>query len=66
MLLAVGVDEGRAAEVLAETSAVVVVFRLDRIEDDALAIARQRKVAVLLVDPAVSWGQLAGVVWDGS
>lgn len=63
VLLAVGVDEQRAGEVLSETSAVVVVFRLDRIEEHALAVARERKVAVLLVDPAVSWGQLAGVVY---
>ncbi|RRO14119.1 PucR family transcriptional regulator [Saccharopolyspora rhizosphaerae] len=63
VLLAVGVDEGRAAEVLAQTSAVVVVFRLDGLGEAALAVARDREIAVLLVDPAVSWGQLAGVVY---
>lgn len=63
VLLAVGVDEHRAAEVLAETAAVVVVFRLEVLGEQALAAARARQIAVVLVDPAVSWGQLAGVVY---
>ncbi|GAA2774327.1 PucR family transcriptional regulator [Saccharopolyspora taberi] len=63
VLLAVGVDESGAAGLLAETRAVVVVFRSAGLGDRALEIARDRDVAVVVVDPAVSWGQLAGIVY---
>ncbi|WP_406690470.1 helix-turn-helix domain-containing protein [Saccharopolyspora sp. ID03-671] len=63
VLLAVGLDRRDAAGLLARTRAVVVVFRLDELDAEALELAREREVAVLLVDPAVSWGQLAGVIY---
>ncbi|MFC7345008.1 PucR family transcriptional regulator [Saccharopolyspora griseoalba] len=63
VLLAVGIDERGAVDVLSRTAAVVVVFRLDALGEEALAAARARQIAVVLVDPAVSWGQLAGVVY---
>ncbi|RCW39590.1 DNA-binding PucR family transcriptional regulator [Halopolyspora algeriensis] len=64
VLLAVGVDSPQAAEsVLESTRACVVVFRIAALTEHALTSARQRQVAVVLVDTAVSWGQLAGVVY---
>ena len=63
VLLAVGVDATEAAELLAATRAVVVVFRVTELGEVALATARERDVAVVIADPAVSWGQLAGIVY---
>ncbi|GAA4849001.1 PucR family transcriptional regulator [Saccharopolyspora rosea] len=63
VVLAVGVGAEQAAELLRGTDAVAVLFRASRLDPQALAVARERDVAVLLADPAVSWGQLAGVVY---
>ncbi|PKW15650.1 PucR family transcriptional regulator [Saccharopolyspora spinosa] len=63
VLLAVGVEPGGAAELLSAAHASVVVFRCADLDEQALAAARARDVTVVLVDPAVSWGQLAGVVY---
>ncbi|GAB3299543.1 PucR family transcriptional regulator [Parasphingorhabdus pacifica] len=63
VLLAIGIDADQDSDLLAETQAVVVVFRREHIGDPALAVARERGVAVVLVDPAVSWGQVAGVIY---
>ncbi|WP_190823261.1 PucR family transcriptional regulator [Saccharopolyspora pogona] len=63
VLLAVGVEASGAAELLSAAHASVVVFRCADLDEQALAAARERDVTVVLVDPAVSWGQLAGVVY---
>lgn len=63
VLLAIGVLPERAQEVLAETRSEVVVFRGESLDEPTVALARRREVAVVLADPAVSWGQLAGVVY---
>ncbi|GAA0523759.1 DNA-binding protein [Saccharopolyspora subtropica] len=63
VLLAVGVDADAAAGLLARTRAAVVVFRCPELDGAVLAAARERGVTVVLVDPAVSWGQVAGVVY---
>lgn len=63
VLLAVGVDEADAAGVLSATHAKVVVFRLPSLDEDALRVAAERGVAVVVVDGGVAWGQLAAVVY---
>ncbi|MGW3470855.1 PucR family transcriptional regulator [Saccharopolyspora sp. NPDC000995] len=63
VLLAVGVEASGSAELLSTAHASVVVFRCADLDEQALATARERDVTVVLVDPAVSWGQLAGVVY---
>lgn len=64
VVLAVGVETPEAVrELLSTTEAAVVVFRLAELDETALAVARDRGVAVLLVERSVSWGQLAGVVF---
>ncbi|GAB2676367.1 helix-turn-helix domain-containing protein [Saccharopolyspora gloriosae] len=59
VLLAVGIDSIGA--VLAETPAAVVLLR--EVDEQELAVARERGVAVVRIDPDVSWGQLAAVVY---
>lgn len=62
VLLAVGagsVDEAMRWAVAAQ--AVVVLVRVG--DDDAFAGAARETVALLAVDPAVSWSELAGVVY---
>lgn len=64
VVLAIGVETPEAAAVLlATTSASVVVFRLVTLGSTALSTAERRGVAVLLSEPTVPWGQLAGVVY---
>lgn len=64
VLLAVGIESPESARgLLGATRATVVVFRLSGLAGQELAVARDRGVAVVVVDPAVSWGQLAGVVY---
>ncbi|MEV0050890.1 helix-turn-helix domain-containing protein [Saccharopolyspora shandongensis] len=63
VLLAVGVDADGAADLLSSTRAEVVVLRCTELGERALAVARDRDVTVVLVDPAVSWGQLAAVIY---
>lgn len=62
VLLAVGVDADDAG-LVERTSSEVVVFRATSVGERVVATARERGLAVVLVDPAVSWGQLAGVVY---
>lgn len=64
VVLAVGIGSSESAEhLLGTTGASVVVFRLATLTEHVLAVAGERGVAVVVVDPAVSWGQLAGVVY---
>ncbi|MBA8826046.1 hypothetical protein FHX42_003412 [Saccharopolyspora lacisalsi] len=64
VLLAVGIESSESARSLLHvTRATVVVFRLSEMTERILSAARDRSVAVVVVDPAVSWGQLAGVVY---
>ncbi|MGW9554268.1 PucR family transcriptional regulator [Nocardiopsis sp. NPDC055551] len=69
ILLAVGVDDPSLAVELAERAgAVAVLVRpSESVEDhgraEAAANARERGVALLVVDSSVSWGQVAGVVY---
>lgn len=62
--LAVGVSSlARAVDLAAAAKAVVAVVRADVEPDsDVVAAARERGVALLLVDPAVSWSQISEVV----
>ncbi|MFR9730177.1 PucR family transcriptional regulator [Saccharopolyspora sp. MS10] len=59
VLLAVGVDD--VAALVADTLAAVVLLR--EVDEATLAVARERGVAVVRIDPGVSWGQLAAVVY---
>ncbi|ATY10446.1 PucR family transcriptional regulator [Amycolatopsis sp. AA4] len=63
--LAVGVDSVLEAVERAATAraSVVLVRGATPPGPDAVAKAEDGRVAVLLVDPEVSWGQLAGVVY---
>ncbi|HJE57005.1 MAG TPA: PucR family transcriptional regulator, partial [Nocardiopsis listeri] len=69
ILLAVGVDDSSLAVELAERAgAVAVLVRPaesagDQENAEAAANARERGVALLVVDSSVSWGQVAGVVY---
>lgn len=64
VLLAVGVETAQQADQLLHTTqASVVIFRLAELANDATSVAAQRGVAVVLVEPAVSWGQFTGVVY---
>ncbi|MDR7300327.1 PucR family transcriptional regulator [Haloactinomyces albus] len=63
VLLAVGVGSDAAPQLLGDTRATVVVFRTATLTEHARTLAEEHGVAVMLVDPAVSWGQLAGVVY---
>src|SRR5699024_274599 len=66
ILLAVGVsDAGRAVELAAETGALAVVVRTGKKADPprpAVDLARRHGIVLLVVDPAVSWGQVTGIV----
>lgn len=61
VLLAVGVEPGAIGELLRTTMAAVVLLR--EVAGPELVVARERGVAVVLVDGDVLWGQLAAVVY---
>lgn len=61
VLLTVGVPDTALGELLSATRAAAVVVH--RADEAVLDTARERGVAVVLVDPEVPWGQLAGVVY---
>ncbi|WP_406317440.1 helix-turn-helix domain-containing protein [Streptosporangium sp. NBC_01639] len=65
VFLAVGVDSAADAVRLARSAraSVVLVRGSPPLEGDALADARDGGIAVLLVEPEVSWSQLFGVVY---
>lgn len=73
ILLAVGVtDPLRAVALAVRAGAVAVVARPSHLPEagddgepfsEAAAVARKRGVALLIVDPSVAWGQIAGVVY---
>lgn len=73
IFLAVGVaDPVRAVELAVRADAVAVVARPTHVPEtgdggepftEAATMARERGVALLLVDPSVAWGQIAGVVY---
>ena len=63
--LAVGVDSAAEAVHLAEQARATVVLLRSATEpgDDVRARLRERGLALLVVDPAVSWSQISGVVY---
>ncbi|MEU0517319.1 helix-turn-helix domain-containing protein [Streptosporangium sp. NPDC006007] len=65
VFLAVGVDSASDAVRLARSAraATVLVRGSPPLEENALADARDGGIAVLLVEPEVSWSQLFGVVY---
>ena len=67
ILLTIGVsDAERAIELAAEAGALAVVVRTGKKADpprDAVDSAREHGIALLVVDPAVSWSQVAGIVY---
>ncbi|MDI5976166.1 PucR family transcriptional regulator, partial [Amycolatopsis magusensis] len=65
VFLAVGADSARAAVGLAATAraSVVLVRGSVPLEPEAIAAAEAGGVAVLAVEPEVSWGAIAGVVY---
>lgn len=66
ILLAVGVsDAERAVELAVEAGALAVVVRTGEKADPpwpAVDLARRHGIVLLVVDPAVSWGQITGIV----
>ncbi|MEU3271378.1 helix-turn-helix domain-containing protein [Saccharomonospora sp. NPDC006951] len=64
-LLTVGVPEpGHAVELGIAARSRVVLLRSDEPGSaDALAMAREHEICLLLVDPRVSWSQIASVVY---
>ncbi len=65
VFVAVGVESvARAVELAASARAVVVLVRASvPLDPDVLSAAEARGLAVLALDPAVSWSQVAGVVY---
>ncbi|QGK72299.1 PucR family transcriptional regulator [Allosaccharopolyspora coralli] len=64
VVLGVGVDSAEHVVSLVDrTQASVAVCRAEALGEDAVATANERGVALVLVDPAVSWGQVTGVVY---
>ncbi len=64
VVLGVGLEtDEHVVSLLERTQASVVVCRADTLAEDAVAAANERGVALVLVDPAVSWGQVTGVVY---
>ncbi|GAA4221216.1 hypothetical protein FHR32_005323 [Streptosporangium album] len=65
VFLAVGVDSAAGAVRLARAAraAAVLVRGSPPLDDSALVDARDGGIAVLLVEPEVSWSQLSGVVY---
>ncbi|MGI5267717.1 PucR family transcriptional regulator [Nonomuraea sp. CA-218870] len=63
VFLAVGVGSAGEAVRLGTAARAVVVLVRDEAGDDAAGEVRAAGIAVLLVDPAVSWSQLLGVVY---
>ena len=65
VFLAVGVESAADAVRLARSAraAAVLVRGTPPLDEDALAASRDSGIAVLLVEPAVSWSQLSGVVY---
>ncbi|WP_248960449.1 PucR family transcriptional regulator [Sphaerisporangium perillae] len=65
VFLSVGVDSAAGAVRLARSAraAAVLVRGNPPLDEDALAEARDAGIAVLLVEPEVSWSQLFGVVY---
>ncbi|MET9067745.1 PucR family transcriptional regulator [Streptosporangium sandarakinum] len=65
VFLSVGVDSAADAVRLARAAraAAVLVRGRPPLDEEALAGARDAGIAVLLVEPEVSWSQLAGVVY---
>ncbi|SFB49741.1 PucR C-terminal helix-turn-helix domain-containing protein [Amycolatopsis marina] len=63
--LAVGVEDvSSAVEFAAVAQAVVVLARTDtEPTGEVLAAAREHGIALLLIDPSVSWSQVSGVVY---
>ncbi|MFD3685251.1 PucR family transcriptional regulator [Nocardiopsis sp. NPDC058631] len=63
--LAVGVDSAAEAVHLAEQARATAVLLRSATEpgDDVRAHLRERGLALLVVDPAVSWSQISGVVY---
>lgn len=75
IFLAIGVpDPVSAVRLASDTQAIVVVFRgapdkaaadrpVEESYEEAATLAREHGLGLLVVDPSVSWGQIAGVVY---
>lgn len=65
VFVAVGVESvSRAMELAASARAIVVLVRASvPLDADLVSVAEERGLAVLALDPAVSWSQVAGVVY---
>jgi hypothetical protein len=64
VFLAVGIPGPLEAVTLAAAAqATIVMIRGEELGEEALAAAEKHGLAVLVVDPAIAWSQLAGMVY---